>query len=68
MSKDIVRSELSSGIQAREPVCLNRLSASQRPPALLKMMQEQARWFHEYQTRSSLLLNLEQEGRLSKGA
>lgn len=54
--------------KAQSAVCLNRLSASQAQPPLLKMMHEQARWFHEYKTNSSVLVNLEQQSKLLKGA
>lgn len=45
---------------APDPICLKRLSASQKPPALLQMLHERARWFHQYPPQSPLLLSLEQ--------
>jgi len=45
-----------------EKTCLNRLSASQQPPSLLRMLHERARWFHEYPTCSPVLMSLERQG------
>lgn len=50
---------------SNENVCLNQLCATQQPPALLQMLHERARWFHEHPTRSPFLMSLEQQA-LSK--
>lgn len=43
----------------REGPTLNELCARQKPPALLQSLHERARWFHEYPTRSTFLISLE---------
>lgn len=49
-----------------EAPSLNELCARQKPPALLQALHERARWFHEYPTRSSLLLSLEKRNPQAK--
>lgn len=42
-----------------ESLSLHDLCSLQQPPALLRMLHERARWFHEYPTRQPDLLLLE---------
>lgn len=54
-----VQSFMSEDPIRREGPSLNELCARQKPPALLQALHERARWFHEYPTRSSFLISLE---------
>ncbi len=56
----------TNALSPKQSSCLYQLSATQRPPALLQMLHERARWFHEYPTQSQVLMSLEQQALMKK--
>lgn len=56
----------TNALPTKPSSCLYQLSATQQPPALLQMLHDRARWFHEYPTQSQFLMSLEERAVMKK--